>query len=45
LSAAFSDAGKGFVPVVFAVGILFTGEVLYTFIRLRKKVVNGGHPG
>jgi hypothetical protein len=38
LYAAFSDAGKGLVPVVFALGILLTAEVLWTFIRLRKKV-------
>ena len=36
LGAAFSDAGKGFIPVLFAVGILFTAEILWTFIRLRK---------
>ncbi len=36
LGSAFSDAGKGLVPVLFAVGILATAELLWTFIRLRK---------
>ncbi|MBC7913034.1 MAG: APC family permease [Pyrinomonadaceae bacterium] len=37
LGAAFSDAGKGLIPVVFALGILLTAEILWTFIRLRRK--------
>ena len=36
LGAAFSDAGRGFVPVVFALGILLTAEVFWTIIRLRN---------